>query len=323
DARRPARLLLVRRAGLAREAGAGLDLVALARRRAADKGARPHHVARAGGAGAGAGLVGIAHVARAVAADRPGIARRVLTRIARAVARVGRTGVAVIRAGRGGRLLRVGRAARPGDAGAGLGVVALARRRAADDRARRRRRRRAGGAGAGAVLLGVADVARARVADRARVARGVLAVIVGPVALIERAGVAVVGARRAGRLLPVGRAMRARAGAELRRVALVHRRPTRGGRGFEGVGGADVAAPVAGRGHVAVAGRRAALRARGLLGILGAVRARPVAQLGRVAGPGRGPALRPGMASRVLAGVVGPVALIERAGIRVLDARRP
>src|SRR5205814_2026091 len=58
-ARRAARLLLVRRAGLAREAGAGLDLVALARRRAADKGARPHHVARAGGAGAGAGLVGI------------------------------------------------------------------------------------------------------------------------------------------------------------------------------------------------------------------------------------------------------------------------
>src|SRR5438552_113888 len=188
-----ARLLLVRRAGLSRDARAGLDLVALARRRAADKGARPHHVARAGGAGAGAGLVGIAHVARAVAADRPGIARRVLTRIARAVARVGRTGVAVIRAGRGGRLLPVGRAARPGAAGAGLGVVALARRRAADDRARRRRRRRAGGAGAGAVLLGVANVARARVADRARVAGRMLAGIVGPVALLERAGVGVVG----------------------------------------------------------------------------------------------------------------------------------
>src|SRR5439155_1341467 len=94
-ARRPARLLLVRGAGLAREAGAGLDLVALARRRAADEGARPHHVARAGGAGAGAGLVGIAAVARAVAADRPGIARRVLARIARPVARGGRTWVAV------------------------------------------------------------------------------------------------------------------------------------------------------------------------------------------------------------------------------------
>src|SRR5206468_9221210 len=92
DARRAARLLLVRRAGLAREAGAGLGLVALARRRAADEGARPHHVTRAGGAGAGAGLVGIAHVARAVAADRPCGARRVLTRIARAVAGGGRTG---------------------------------------------------------------------------------------------------------------------------------------------------------------------------------------------------------------------------------------
>src|SRR5207249_3051389 len=123
-ARRGARLLLVARAGRARGAGAGLGLVALARRRAADQGARPHHVARAGGAGTGAGLVGIAHVARAVAADRAGVARRVLTRIARAVAGVGRTGVAVVRAGRAGRLLHVGRAARPGDAGAHLGLVA-------------------------------------------------------------------------------------------------------------------------------------------------------------------------------------------------------
>src|SRR5207245_759939 len=215
-----ARLALVGRARLAPDARAGLDLVALARRRAADKGARPHHVARAGGAGAGAGLVGIAHVARAVAADRPGVARRVLARVARAVAVVGRAGVAVIRAGRARRLLRVGRAARPGDAGAHLGLVALARRRAADDRARRRGRRRAGGAGAGAVLRGVAHVARARVAGRARVARGVLAVIVGPVALVERAGVAVVGARREGRRLRIRRARRARhAGAELLHVA--------------------------------------------------------------------------------------------------------
>src|SRR5207253_2712911 len=169
-ARRAARLLLVHRAGLARDAGAGLDLVALAHRRPADKGARPHHVARAGSAGAGAGLVGIAYVARAVAADRAGVAGRVLTRIARAVAGVGRTGVAVICAGRAGRLLPIGRAARPGDAGAHLGLIALARRGAADDRARRWAGRRAGGAGAGAVLRGVADVARARLADRARIA---------------------------------------------------------------------------------------------------------------------------------------------------------
>src|SRR5207253_540513 len=206
DARRTARLLLVRRAGLAREAGAGRDLVALARRRAADEGARPHHVARAGGAAAGAGLVGIAHVARAVAADRPGVARRVLTRIARAVAGVGRTGVAVIRAGRARRLLRVGRAARPGDAGAHLGLIARARRGAADGRARRRQGRRAGGAAPGAVLRRITVVPRARVADRVRMAGGVLAGIAQPVTRIERAGVAVVGAHRAGRHLPVSRA---------------------------------------------------------------------------------------------------------------------
>src|SRR5205823_10696607 len=44
--------------------------------------------------------------------------------------------------------------------------------------------------------------------------------------------------------------------------------------------------------------------------------------LGQVAGPGRGLRVRAGVACRVLAGVMGPVALIERAGLRVLDARR-
>src|SRR5207302_5245969 len=126
------------------------------------------------------------------------------------------------------RSLRVGRAARPGDAGAGLGLIALARRRAADDRARRRGGRRAGGAGAGAVLRGVADVARARIADRARIACRMLTDIVGPVTLIERAGVAVVGARRGGRQLRIRWAGRARhAMAELPRVA----RPGRGAAG--------------------------------------------------------------------------------------------
>src|SRR5439155_24731114 len=156
-------------------------------------------------------------------------AGRVLTRIARAVAGIGRTGVAVIRTGRVGHLLHVGRAARTGDAGAGLGLITLARRGAADDRARRRGGRRAGGAGAGAVLRGVADVARARVADRARVAGRMLAGIVAPVTLIERAGVAVVGARRGSRRLRIRRAGRARhAGAELFHVARAGRRAADG-----------------------------------------------------------------------------------------------
>src|SRR5438128_7304257 len=136
-----------------------------------------------------------------------------------------------------------------------------------------------------------------------------------------RAGIAVVAGGAVG-LETVVRAGGASPRAVLRRVALIHRRPTLGRRGLEGVGGAGVAAPVAGRGDVGVAGRRAARRIRGPLGILGAGRARPVAHLGHVAGPDRGPALRPGVTRRVLAGVVGPVALIERAGIRVLDARR-
>src|SRR6266566_3680827 len=137
-----------------------------------------------------------------------------------------------------------------------------------------------------------------------------------------RAEIAVVAGGAVG-LETVVRAGGAGPRAVLRRVALIRRRPTLGGRRLEGVGGAVVAAPVAGRGHVAGAGRRAALGGRGLLGILGAVRARPRAGLGHVAGPGCGPALRPGVTRRVLAGVVGPVALIERAGIRVGGARRP
>src|SRR5439155_1252016 len=102
----------------------------------------------------------------------------------------------------------------------------------------------------------------------------------------------------------------------------VDRRSTLGRRGLEGVGGALVAAPVAGLSHIAVAGRRATLGARELLRILGAVRARPVAQLGQVAGPGRGPALRPGVARRVLASDVATVALIEGARVAVVSTRR-
>src|SRR5262249_44701775 len=151
-ARRPARLLLVARAGLASDPRAHLRHVALARRRPADEGARPHHVARAGGAAAGAGLVGIAQVTRALAADRGGVAGRELTGVGRAVAGVGRARVAVVGARRAARLFLVRRARLAGDAGTLLVEVALARRRPADKRARLRRGGRTGRARAGAGL---------------------------------------------------------------------------------------------------------------------------------------------------------------------------
>src|SRR5204863_1611839 len=94
-------------------------------------------------------------------------------------------------------------------------------------------------------------VPRRRAADRAGVARRVLAGDVGAVALIGRAGVAVVGAGG---------------------VARLHR-----------IGWAGGSAPRAGLGHVAVAGRRAAHGARRLEGIGGTVVARAVAGLGDVA----------------------------------------
>src|SRR5205807_4708955 len=137
------------------------------------------------------------------------------------VPRVERAGAAVARARLPGPTLRRGGAGLARHARAELLRVARAGRRAADGRARCRQGRRAGGAGPGAVLRRITVVPRACVADRVRMAGGVLAGIAQPVARIERAGVAVVGARRAGRLLPVGRAMRARARAELRRLALV------------------------------------------------------------------------------------------------------
>src|SRR5207244_11711341 len=64
-----------------------------------------------------------------------------------------------------------------------------------------------------------------------------------------RAGVAVVAGGAVG-LETVVRAGGAGPRAVLRRVALIHRRPTRGGRALEGVRGTLVAGPVAGRGRV-------------------------------------------------------------------------
>src|SRR5262249_11730292 len=137
-----------------------------------------------------------------------------------------------------------------------------------------------------------------------------------------RAGVAVVAGRAVG-LKKVGRAGGVRAGAELRRVTLVSRWATLGRRRLEGVGGAVVTRAIAGLGEGAVARRRAAHGARGLLRIIRAHRAPARAGLGHVAGAGFGAALRPGIARRVLAGVAAPVALIERAGVAVVGARRP
>src|SRR2546428_11445043 len=97
-----------------------------------------------------------------------------------------------------------------------------------------------------------------------------------------RAGIAVVAGGAVG-LETVVRAGGASPRAVLRRVALIHRRPTLGRRGLEGVGGAGVAAPVAGRGGVAVAGPPAALPARGPLRVPRAGRGRPGAPPGPLA----------------------------------------
>src|SRR5205823_706203 len=95
-AQRPARLLHVGSARLARQSAAALRDVALAGRRPADDADRQEHVGRARGADARTHLVGIADVARTRPADGPGIARRVLASVVRAVAQVGRADVAVV-----------------------------------------------------------------------------------------------------------------------------------------------------------------------------------------------------------------------------------
>src|SRR5207302_1174919 len=142
--------------------------------------------------------------------------------VARPVALVARTRVAVVGARRAARLLRVGRAA---GAVAGAEVVGVAlvhggaaeRARGLEGIAGTRR------AGAGARLRDVADAGR-RPTDRPGVARRVLTRIARAVAQVRRADVPVVGARRAARLLRVGRAVRARAGTVLGLVAFTGRR---------------------------------------------------------------------------------------------------
>src|SRR5439155_3284199 len=175
-------------------------------------------------------LVDVAR-ARRRTTDRPGVACRVLAVVAAAVTRVGGARVAIVGAERAGGLLGVGRAWLPGQAAAGLGDVALTGRGPAGEEVRQHDVRRAGGAYAGAHLVGIARVPGAGAADRARIAGSVLAGVVGAVAGVGRARVAVVAAGGARRALGIRRATGARAGAVLGRVALPRRGPALGERG--------------------------------------------------------------------------------------------
>src|SRR5439155_22794583 len=97
---------------------------------------------------------------------------------------------------------------------------------------------------------------------------------------VDGAGIAVVAARGPARQLRIGRAGGAGAVAALRRVALIHRRPTLGARGRKAVRRTVGTRPVVALGHVAGARRRAARGSRRLLGIRWAARARAGADLG-------------------------------------------
>src|SRR5439155_16234465 len=188
--------------------------------------------------------------------------------------------------------------------------------------------------GAGVPVVGARGVGRAGAAPGRVVAR-VVALVTGGTRIpaVHRAGAATapvgpvaedsVVARRAVGLEAVRRAAGARARTELRHVALVCRRPTLGRRGLEGVGRATVTHPVAHLGDVADARRGSADGAGRALRIGRAARGRPVAGLRHVAGAGRRAAHRAGVARRVLAGVLAPVALIERARVAVVGARHP
>src|SRR5207253_11337 len=129
-ARRPARLLGVGRA-VGAVPGAEIVQIAFADRRAAECQRRLERVVRARRAAARARLGDVADAHRR-AARGSRVAGRMLTRIADPVASIGRADVAVVRARRPARLLRIGRAVRAG-ARTVLGEVALPRRRAAGE----------------------------------------------------------------------------------------------------------------------------------------------------------------------------------------------
>src|SRR5439155_1105784 len=210
-ARRARRALRVGRA-VRPAAGAVLRRVAFACRPAADGGGRLEHVGRARAAHTRAGLRQVAGAGRRTA-GRPRVPRRVLAGVARAVARVGGARGAVVGAGRAGTAAEV----------IGVGVA----NGAAAERGRGLEGVGGAGAAAARARLGrVADAGR-RPADGPRVARVVNARrrAASTVALVGRAHVAVVRACRPCRLDDVGRAARARAGAQVLDVALVRRRP--------------------------------------------------------------------------------------------------
>src|SRR5205807_377662 len=167
-----ARLEGVARAARSR-AGTVLGDVAVTGRAPALNAARLEPVSGARAARPGTCLVRVAHAGRR-AADRPGVAGRMLAGVARAVALVPGARVAVAGARRSCRALGV-RGARRARSGARVGRVAVARRRAAH--------------GAGVAGRMLAGIARA-------------------VALIPAARVAVVGARGSCRALGVGGAAR-------------------------------------------------------------------------------------------------------------------
>src|SRR5439155_18616405 len=207
------------------------------------------------------------------------------------------------------------------DAVAGLGDVAGACRGTADRAGGAVGIRGARGTGARARLGHVAGAGR-RPAHGPRVARGVLAGHLRAVAGVGRAGVAVVGAERAARLLRVRGAVGAVPGTALRHVALAGGGATHDARGLEAVGGTAVADAVAGLGGVAGARRGSADRAGRALGIGGARRAGARARLGHVAGAGRRPAHGPRFARGVLAGYLRAVAGVGLAVVAVVGADR-
>src|SRR5207249_1328183 len=224
-----------------------------------------------------AGDEGAAHAVRGTGGTRAG-------------AVLGDVAVAALRpADDGARLERVGGTVRT-RAGAVLGHVADTGRSTALDEGRQEAVRRAGRARSRACLDVVAG-ARRRPADRAGVAGRVLAGVARAVALVEAARVAVARARRPGRLLGVGRAHRARAGARLAQVALAGgpaaHRPGVAGRMLAGVARA-VALVEAARVAVARAGRpRGTLRIRGTGGGRAGAVLRRVALARRAAADGR------------------------------------
>src|SRR5581483_4580220 len=197
-------------------AGARLRRDAVVRGRATDRARRREAVGRAARARSGAGL---RHVtgARRRPAHRPGVPGGVLAGDAAAVALVHGARVAVVGARRAGGLLRVGGAARPAP-GARLRQVALVRSGTTDRARRREAVGRAARARSGAGLRDVTG-ARRRPAHRPGIPGGVPAVDAAAVALIERAGIAVVAARGPGRLARVGWAGRGRSRARFRQVA--------------------------------------------------------------------------------------------------------